>query len=71
MYVERLCDALVSTSVLIHLVTAILMSEAAVTVLQDDVKLDGGIYTPACLGQSYIDRVDAAGFHFDISTIDE
>lgn len=47
------------------------MSEAAVTVLQDDVKLDGGIYTPACLGQSYIDRVDAAGFHFDVSTIEK
>ncbi|KAJ2970085.1 hypothetical protein NQ176_g8351 [Zarea fungicola] len=55
----------------LYVLTAILMSEAAVTVLQDDVKLDGGIYTPACLGQSYIDRVDAAGFHFDISTIDE
>ncbi len=33
--------------------------------LEDDVGLEGGIYTPACLGQPYIDRLDAAGFKFE------
>lgn len=47
-----------------------MLAEAAATVLQDDVKLDGGVYTPACLGQAYIDRLDAAGFHFEVETVD-
>lgn len=52
-----------------YVLTAILLAEAAATVLQDDVKLDGGIYTPACLGQSFIDRLDSAGFHFEVETV--
>lgn len=54
----------------IVLVTAILLAEAGATALQDDLKLDGGVYTPACLGQTYIDRLEAAGFHFDVKSIE-
>ncbi|KAJ6788216.1 hypothetical protein PWT90_02181 [Aphanocladium album] len=54
-----------------YVLTAIFLAEGAATVLQDDVKLDGGVYTPACLGQSFIDRLDAAGFHFEVETVEE
>lgn len=41
------------------------MSQAAITILRDDYKeLTGGIYTPATLGQKFIDRLDGAGFKF-------
>ncbi|OAQ98238.1 hypothetical protein LLEC1_05104 [Akanthomyces lecanii] len=53
-----------------YVLTGILLAEAAATVLQDDVKLDGGVYTPACLGQAFIDRLDDAGFHFEVETVD-
>jgi short subunit dehydrogenase-like uncharacterized protein len=43
-------------------VTGALLSEAAVTILHDDHKLPGGIYTPACLGQKFVDRLEPAGF---------
>ncbi|KAK0711441.1 Saccharopine dehydrogenase-domain-containing protein [Lasiosphaeris hirsuta] len=49
--------------------TGVLLAEAAATLLQDDIKLPGGIYTPACLGQPFIDRLDKAGFHFETSII--
>ncbi len=50
-------------------VTGILMVQGALTILEDDIKLDGGVYTPACLGQSFIDRLDRAGFHFKTDTV--
>jgi short subunit dehydrogenase-like uncharacterized protein len=50
-------------------VTAVLLSQAALTLLEDDVQLDGGIYTPACLGQRFIDRLDDAGFHLETKTV--
>lgn len=46
-------------------VTGILLAEAAATLLQEDVGLEGGIYTAACLGQPLIDRLDRAGFHIE------
>jgi short subunit dehydrogenase-like uncharacterized protein len=48
-------------------VTGILLAEAAATLLEEgDVQFDeGGIYTPACLGQPFIDRLDRAGYHFE------
>ncbi|TQV99590.1 NAD(P)-binding domain [Cordyceps javanica] len=54
-----------------YVLTGILLAEAAATVLKDDVKLDGGVYTPACLGQSFIDRLDDAGFHFEVETVEQ
>jgi short subunit dehydrogenase-like uncharacterized protein len=46
-------------------VTGILLAEAAATLLQEDVDLPGGVYTPACLGQPFIDGLERAGFHFE------
>jgi len=46
------------------------MAHAAVTILEDDVGLGGGVYTAACLGQPYIDRLDAAGFKVETKMLD-
>ena len=46
-------------------VTGVSVSQAAISILLDDHKLSGGIYTPACLGQKFIDRLDGAGFKFE------
>ncbi len=50
--------------------TGILLAEAAATLLEEDVELDGGVYTPACLGQPFIDRLDRAGFHFETKRLE-
>lgn len=42
--------------------TGALLSEAAATILYDDLKLPGGIYTPAYLGQKFVNRLEPAGF---------
>ena len=47
------------------LVTALLLAESAISILKDEHQLMGGIYTPACLGQKFIDRCDAGGFKFE------
>jgi short subunit dehydrogenase-like uncharacterized protein len=48
------------------IVTAVLLAQAAAIILQDDtVRLSGGVYTPACLGQGYIDRLEEAGVQFE------
>ncbi|KAI1212306.1 uncharacterized protein F4807DRAFT_415543 [Annulohypoxylon truncatum] len=52
-----------------YYLTAVLLSQAALTMLQDDVDLKGGIYTPACLGPGYIDRLDDAGFKIETKII--
>ena len=46
-------------------VTGIFLAEAAATLLQEDVDLPGGVYTPACLGQPFVDRLGRAGFHIE------
>ncbi|KAI1765092.1 hypothetical protein GGR53DRAFT_491504 [Hypoxylon sp. FL1150] len=50
--------------------TAVLLSQAACTILQDDIKLSGGVYTPACLGHGYIDRLNNVGFRLETKIID-
>ena len=50
-------------------VTGIFLAEAAATLLQDDVELDGGMYTPACLGQPFIDRLQHADYKFELKTV--
>lgn len=54
---------------MIDTVTGVLVSQAALTLLEDDTGLGGGIYTPACLGQPYIDRLHSAGFEFETSIV--
>ncbi|KAK0722795.1 Saccharopine dehydrogenase-domain-containing protein [Lasiosphaeria miniovina] len=52
--------------------TGIFLAEAAATLFEDDVQLGGGgIFTPACLGQPYIDRLDRAGFHSETKVLSE
>ncbi|KAL8359472.1 hypothetical protein RB601_007820 [Gaeumannomyces tritici] len=47
--------------------TAIILAQAALSILEDydDLQLGGGIYTPACLGQPFIERLNNAGFRFE------
>ncbi|KAK3399225.1 hypothetical protein B0T20DRAFT_478591 [Sordaria brevicollis] len=59
----------------VYYYTGVLMAEAAATLLEEesvDEQLGGGgIYTPACLGQPFIDRLDKAGFHFETKIMEE
>ncbi|KAI1376219.1 Saccharopine dehydrogenase-domain-containing protein [Hypoxylon crocopeplum] len=41
--------------------TAVFLAQAASTILRETIELKGGIYTPACLGQKYIDHLNDAG----------
>ncbi|KAL2124864.1 hypothetical protein VTJ04DRAFT_1229 [Mycothermus thermophilus] len=45
--------------------TGVLAAEAAATILQEDLNLPGGVYTAACLGQPFIDRLERAGFRIE------
>lgn len=54
--------------------TGLLLTQAAITLLKDDVvakKFGGGILTPATLGQPYIDRIDRAGFKFEVRMLED
>ena len=44
-----------------YYMTGMLLAEAAMVILQNEDKLDRGILTPACLGQSFVDRLRGAG----------
>lgn len=52
-------------------VTAILLVQGALTILEEDLELDGNIYTPACLGQPFIDRLASCGFRIETKVINE
>ncbi|RYP85283.1 hypothetical protein DL769_001014 [Monosporascus sp. CRB-8-3] len=68
---QALCRAWYSGSM--YYLTGILLAQAACTLLQDDAPLEGaggGVYTPACLGQGYIDRVHEHGFKFETKIVD-
>ena len=53
------------------IVTAVLLAQGAATILWDEnVKLKGGVYTPACLGQGYIDRLEEVGVQFEMEIRD-
>ncbi len=49
--------------------TGLIVAEAARTILADDLKLPGGVYTPVFLGQKFIDRLNEAGFKFESKLI--
>jgi len=45
-----------------HLVTGIFLAQAAISILRDEHEtLHGGVYTPACLGEKFVDRLGTAG----------
>ncbi|KAH6661305.1 Saccharopine dehydrogenase-domain-containing protein [Truncatella angustata] len=53
-----------------YYLTAVLLAQAAGTLLQEEVGLHGGVYTPASLGQGYIDRLNEHGFKIETKLID-
>ncbi|CEJ89356.1 hypothetical protein VHEMI05202 [[Torrubiella] hemipterigena] len=53
-----------------YTLTAIFLTQAALTVLEDDLELGGGVFTPACLGQSFVDRTEAQGFKTETQIMD-
>lgn len=50
--------------------TGVFLAQGALTILEDDLELGGGSFTPACLGQSYLDRLHGAGFKVDVKTLE-
>jgi len=44
-----------------YVFTAVSLAEAAISILRDEHKLAGGVYTPSSLGQPFIDRLSGAG----------
>ncbi|RFU79067.1 saccharopine dehydrogenase [Trichoderma arundinaceum] len=48
-----------------YMMSALFCCEGARTVLEDDLELDGGFYTPCCLGQGLIDRAHDGGFKME------
>lgn len=58
------------SSWLTFVVTAVFLAQAAATVLEDDIDLGGGgVFTAACLGQGFVDRLDTAGFKIETKVI--
>ena len=50
-----------------------LLAIGALCILKDDAvakKLGGGVFTPATLGQPFIDRLDKAGYSFETKMLD-
>jgi short subunit dehydrogenase-like uncharacterized protein len=47
------------------------LAEAAISILKDEPDLSGGVYTAACLGQNFVDRLDGAGFRFERKFFEE
>ncbi|KAH8660015.1 Saccharopine dehydrogenase-domain-containing protein [Xylariales sp. PMI_506] len=54
-----------------YYMTATLLASAALTILQEDLGLEGGLYTPAFLGQGYVDRLGEAGFKIESELISD
>jgi hypothetical protein len=50
---------------IMNAVTGISLAEAAISILSDEHQLSGGVYTPASLGQKFIDRLQGAGVKFE------
>lgn len=46
-----------------------LTSQGALTLLEEDVNLPGGIFTAACLGQPFVDRTDKQGLKLETKMI--
>ncbi|ATZ56235.1 hypothetical protein BCIN_13g00840 [Botrytis cinerea B05.10] len=49
----------------IYGLTGILIAQGAISLLRDDHKLSGGIYTPSMLGEKYINRLESANVKFE------
>ncbi|KAJ1335183.1 trans enoyl reductase [Microdochium nivale] len=53
-----------------YFLTAMLLAQAALTILEDDVPMTGGVYTPASLGQGFVDRIHNEGFKIEAKIVD-
>ncbi|KAK7753445.1 hypothetical protein SLS62_004520 [Diatrype stigma] len=65
---QALCKAWYTGSM--YYLTATFIAQAASTLLEEDVPLKGGIYTPACLGEDYLDRLEEQGFQVETKMIE-
>ncbi|TWU76689.1 hypothetical protein ED733_001038 [Metarhizium rileyi] len=54
----------------LYMLTGVFLAQGALTILEDDLELGGGLFTPACLGQKYLDRMNGAGFKVEVKTIE-
>lgn len=53
-----------------YALTAVFLAQGALTVLEDDLDLGGGgVFTPACLGQGFVDRLDGVGFKIQTESV--
>ncbi|KAM3073854.1 hypothetical protein ACMFMG_008477 [Clarireedia jacksonii] len=48
-----------------YALTGILLAQGAMTILRDNHELSGGVYTPASLGQKFVDRLQEGGMRFE------
>ncbi|KAK7730855.1 hypothetical protein SLS53_008933 [Cytospora paraplurivora] len=54
----------------LYALTGILLAQAAATIIEDDIDLGGGgVFTAACLGEGFVDRLNSAGFKFETKSI--
>jgi len=53
-----------------YFLTAMLLGQAALSILEDGVPVAGGVYTPATLGQGFVDRVSDHGFKMETKMVD-
>lgn len=49
--------------------TGAFLAQAAATLLEGDINLGGGIFTPACLGQTFVEKLDSVGFKIQVKTV--
>jgi hypothetical protein len=72
-YCKSICVSLldmVEGLLTIAIVTGVLMSAAALTLLEEDHDIkEGGVWTAACLGQGMKDRLEQGKVHFESKTI--
>ncbi|OBR14322.1 Saccharopine dehydrogenase [Colletotrichum higginsianum IMI 349063] len=68
-YPQAFCRAWYNGSM--YYLTAVLLAQAASTLLEEDVDLPGGVFTPSCLGQPFIDRLQGAGFKFESEILEK
>lgn len=58
-----------------RIVTALFLAQGALTLLRDnnngELGLQGGFYTPACLGQGFVDRCVEHGFNMEVKMVED
>lgn len=53
-----------------YYMTGMLLAEAGMIILKDEKKLEGGVLTPACLGQAFVDRLRNSGVILESKMLD-